>query len=692
MPQYRVTSPDTGKTYTVTAPEGASAAQLKAKVRRHEKMIGYDTGDLLRERFMQNITLGGWDEIAGFTEALTREAVEAFGGKESDFRQAYEEAKAQSLAKSELAGEVSPRLAASSDVASVLYGGGGLANPAIQAAKSGIMELTKQSAKLGAGLGALGGALSGEGSGRVSGALGGASVGAFLGGVTPAAFLGTTRGIQWLNRFFRGDKNAGLRYLDEMMKAEQMTPRQVAQEMQAARNVGVNLRPADVRPGFRAALGGATSDPSVLRNEVLAELTERQKGLSDRLIDSVSRNLGPIRNIRQLEQELMERARAAAKPLYEAAYSKAGVWNKRLQDILDTPAGKSALARARIIAANEKRDPTKLGFDIAEVSNEVILTRQPSMQTLDYIKRGFDDEINNFRIKDGPKAGQLNLDESGRAILNLQKEFVDELDRLNPDYAKARAAWGGEISNKNAMLDGEAALNYEADDLEYILSLKSPAEQEFFKLGYRKGLSNLLESKGDFADTTRAILGTRRKRKALQTVFGDSADFDALEQSVAKEALGFATYRQLTGNSQTAEKLFQALNYTDALSGVSGGFASLLRGDIGGGAQAALSRWQRKAETETRKAADETIMRTLMARTPEAAEEELSKIGALEIAETLQRQQQARRAAAPVVPIGTVSGILSGQGLSETPEERQPLPYTVDPISTSLIDSLIRGF
>ena len=32
MPQYRVTSPDTGKTYTVTAPEGSTPAQLKAKV------------------------------------------------------------------------------------------------------------------------------------------------------------------------------------------------------------------------------------------------------------------------------------------------------------------------------------------------------------------------------------------------------------------------------------------------------------------------------------------------------------------------------------------------------------------------------------------------------------------------------------------------------------------------------------
>lgn len=675
MPKYQITSPDTGKTYTVTAPDGTSPAQLKARIRRFEKHAGYTADRLLQERFMQNITLGGWDEIAGFTEAATKEAIEAFGGKESDFWQAYEQAKAQSLAKGELAGKVSPLMAGTSDVASILYGGGGATQGIVNTARAGLRELMKQGAKVGAGMGAVGGFLSGEGlEGRLAGTVGGAPTGALFGAALPAAFLGTARGVQWLNRFFRGDKNAGLRYLDKVMRDEGITADEVVQRMEAAQDVGVELRPADVAPGLRGALGGAVRDPSALRNQVLSEVTERQKGLTDRVIDSVSRYLGPIRNIRKTEQDLIEIAQAKAEPLYKAAYAKAGVWNKKLARILETSAGKKALANAYHIADNEMRDPTKLGFDIAEISNEIILTRQPSMQTLDYIKRGFDDVINTYRIKDGPKAGQLNLDEGGRAIRNLQKEFVGELDRLNPAYAQARAAWGGETARKNAMLDGEEALNYEADDLEYILDKMNPIDQDFFKLGYRKALSNLLESKGDLADTTKALLGTRRKRKALQTVFGNSADFDSLERSVANEALSAATYQKLTGNSTTAEKLFEALDYSDALAGTSGGGASLLRGDAGGLLQAAMSKLQRLASETTRKAADETVMRTLMAPTPQAAEQELANIGLLQAAEAAQRQQQATRAALPIVPSSTASGLVAGQALSEVPTERRPLP------------------
>lgn len=670
MPKYKVKSPETGKTYIIVAPEGSTPADLKARVRRHEKTVGYNTGDLLRARFMQEITLNGWDEIAGFTEAVTKEAVELFGGKESDFKQAYEEAKAQQLAGAKMASEVSPAGALSADIASLLFGGGTLAKGVAAVAKPGIRELSRQMAVTGAGLGALGGFLGGEGEGRLAGALGGGTIGALLGGLTPAAFLGTARGAQWANRFFRGDKDAGLRYLEEVLKAEQITPGEIAQQMQRAQDLGVPLRPADVRSGLRGALGAATRAPSAARNQALEEIRARQADITDRLTDAISRHLGPITNLRKQETALVEKARASAKPLYEAAYAKPGVWNERLQSILDTPAGKRALARARTIAANEKRDPTKLGFDIAEGTNEVILTRQPSMQTLDYVKRGFDDELNAMRE---PVTNKLRLDEGGRAILNLQKEFVDELDRLNPDYAKARAAWGGEISKKNAMLDGQGAINYTADELEYILSLKQPVEQEFFKLGYRKAIADRLESKGDFANTARDLLGTRQKRKALQTVFGKDANFDDFTETVKQEDLTVATFNELTGNSKTAERLFETLNYADALSGVPGGAASLLRSDPGGLLQASLARMTKQAQRRTQSAADQTLMQTLLAENPQTALQELSRIDTMNAQQAAQRQRQAGLAAGVTAPTTAIGGVLTGIGVSEVPEERQPL-------------------
>lgn len=667
---FVVASPDTGEVYVIEAPEGSTPAQLKARVRNYEKRIGYRTQDLINARFMQEITLGGWDEVAGAVDALTDEAVELFGGKKSDFVRAYEEGKAQQLARAELASEVSPVGAATADIASLLFGGGTLAKAAATVAKPGIRELSRQMAVTGAGLGALGGALGGEGvEGRVAGAVGGATVGGLLGGLTPAAFLGTARGVQWANRFFRGDKDAGLRYLEEVLKAEQITPSEITQQMQRAQDLGVPLRPADVRSGLRGALGAATRAPSAARNQGLEEIRARQAGLTDRLTDAISRNLGPITNLRKQETDLVEKARTAAEPLYKAAYRKPIPINTRLQSILDTPAGRDALKRARTIAANERRNPTKMGFILGE-NGEVTLGRTPSMQTLDYVKRGFDDELNALRE---PVTNKLRLDEGGRAVLMLKNDFVQELDRVNPAYAKARAAWGGEISKKNAMLDGQNAVNYTADELEYILSLKEPIEQEFFKLGYRKAISNRLESKGDFADTARDLLGTRQKRKALQTVFGESANFDDFTEAVANEALTVATFNELTGNSKTAERLFEALNYSDALSGVPGASASLLRSDPGGLIQAALGRMTKQAQQRTQSAADQTLMQTLLAETPQTAMQELSRVGTMNAQQAAQRQRQAELAAGATAPATAIGGVLTGIGVSEVPEERQPL-------------------
>lgn len=666
---FVVTSPDTGEVYVIEAPEGATPAQLKARVRNYENRRGYRTKDLINDRFMQEITLGGWDEIAGAVDALTAEAVELFGGKQSDFVQAYEEGKAQQLARAELASEVSPAGAMTADVASLLFGGGTLAKGAVSGAKTSIRELSRQMAGTGATLGALGGFLSGEGEGRVAGAIGGGAVGGLIGGLTPAAFLGTARGVEWANRFFRGDKNAGLRYLEEVLKAEQITPSEITQQMQRAQDLGVPLRPADVRSGLRGALGAATRAPSAARNQGLEEIRARQAGLTDRLTDAISRNLGPITNLRKQETDLVEKARTAAEPLYKAAYRKPIPINNRLQSILDTPAGRDALKRARTIAANERRNPTKMGFIIDKDGN-VSLGRTPSMQTLDYVKRGFDDELNALRE---PVTNKLRLDEGGRAVLMLKNDFVQELDRVNPAYAKARAAWGGEISKKNAMLDGQNAINYTADELEYILSLKEPVEQEFFKLGYRKAIADRLESKGDFADTARDLLGTRQKRKALQTVFGESANFDDFTETVAQEALTVATFEDLTGNSKTAARLLEALNYSDALSGVPGGAASVLRSDPGGLLQAALGRMTKEALQRTQSAADQTLMQTLLAETPQTAMQELSRINAMNAQQAALRQRQAGLVAGATAPATAIGGVLTGIGVSEVPEERQPL-------------------
>jgi hypothetical protein len=73
-------------------------------------------------------------------------------------------------------------------------------------------------------------------------------------------------------------------------------------------------------------------------------------------------------------------------------------------------------------------------------------------ETLDYVKRGLDDIIEQNR---NPITGKLDLDESGRAVNGLKNRLLDEMDRLNPHYRSARQAYAGPAALNSAMRDGK---------------------------------------------------------------------------------------------------------------------------------------------------------------------------------------------------------------------------------------------
>jgi hypothetical protein len=105
-------------------------------------------------------------------------------------------------------------------------------------------------------------------------------------------------------------------------------------------------------------------------------------------------------------EKLISEAKGAAGPLYERAYPKV-IQSPRLTAILNTPAGRAALKRATTIAANEGRDPNTLGVQF-DAAGDPVMMPTASTQTLDYVKRGLDDIIEQGR---SPLTGKLTLDE-----------------------------------------------------------------------------------------------------------------------------------------------------------------------------------------------------------------------------------------------------------------------------------------
>lgn len=437
---------------------------------------------------------------------------------------------------------------------------------AVPRAGVGALLTLGQAARQGAKAGALYGGVSGFGSGNGAadslfragfGALGGTALGAAL---PVAAHLVDAR-ITGFKRLFGSDRGSIAREVaGNAIRADANTGASVAQRLRDAAQRGVPLSIADTGDNARALLASVSRQPGPGRTLSREAVTTRQVEQGDRVLGAIGRDLGRIGNMRQESDNLMQQARAAASPLYDQAYAVPGRTSDELEAILRTPAGRQALARARVIAANERRDPTAMGFDLDD-QGEVVLTRVPSAQTLDYVKRGLDDIIEQHR---DPVTQRLSLDEAGRAVNQVRAQLVGETDRLNPIYGEARAAYAGPASAEEALQSGRRALTASAEDIEAAVGRMSPFEREQYALGFRAAMADNLGRATDGADKVGRLLGTPRKRAALASVFGSEENFGRFLQTMADERATTETYRSVMTGSQSAERLAADAQTNDA--------------------------------------------------------------------------------------------------------------------------------
>jgi len=422
------------------------------------------------------------------------------------------------------------------------------------------------------------------------------------------------------------------------MSSDNVVPREAGAAMDAAHANGVPAMLADQGENLQRLLGSAARQPGQARTLARSALRDRQMGSYDRVLSAINRDLGPVANVNQQSQAITEGARQAAAPLYKEAYAAAPIASPELDQILSTPTAQSAVARARTIAANERRDPSSLGFAIDENGNVVLnpsnvslhgdqaqaratrdaianqlaetqrradasltpaqyrdqisslssqleranaalggadaaLTGAPtadvaatqrsySPQTLDYVKRGIDDQLEPYRNQ---FTGDLDLDEMGSSINKVRRDFLSQLDQLNPAYAAARAAYAGPAAERTALLRGSTALGKSSGDLDIMTANLSPSEREQFALGMRAALADKLGKQVDGGDKVGAILGSPQRRAALQRAGGENANFDRFAQTMDAERAAGDTYRTALTGSPTAVNLSD-----DALLGDAG--------------------------------------------------------------------------------------------------------------------------
>lgn len=256
----------------------------------------------------------------------------------------------------------------------------------------------------------------------------------------------------------------------------------------------------------------------------------RANDLQDRLSVQAQRNISnDPRTPREIKEEAMDRARERAAPLYEEAYARPGAPRSGLTDeLMRRPSMREAARRAYRIAAEEGRDPTTLGFDF-DAAGDVIHVREPSMQTMDYIKRGLDDVLEGYR---DPVTGRMNLDTAGRAAENTRASFRRELRRLNPVYGRALDTYGEDAAFQRAVDLGERFMTMEADDFARAMHTLTPDQLAVARAAARRAIERAGGTQGAAPGVARRLSGGREQQARNAALLDDPQNF---QQAVGME-------------------------------------------------------------------------------------------------------------------------------------------------------------
>lgn len=517
--------------------------------------------------------------------------------------------------------------------------GGGLGYASRFAANPTVASLLANPMSADAAYGALYGGASADD--PLYGAVGGAGtalVGSWLGSKV-GGMIGGSRIDDPLNRGERAVINA----------MDRGTGISVEEALQQGQDLGLPMTLADVSPEVAALAGSAIRRNPAVAGQTRDMLARRSQGQIDRFRGAVARDLGPLDNVPERADALIERARTAASPLYEEAYAAPVISTPTLDELLTTPFGQQGLSRAKTIAANERRNPQGMGFAL-DANGDVVLNPIPheqlgrvgqaeanvfaaeealkraqaaqltggsgqtvaeaqaaydlaksdlaaaygalsnaptvgtaatspgyTTQTLDYVKRGMDDALEQHR---NPITGKLELDEAGKAENSVLRALLQEMDTLNPAYGKARAAYAGPAAEREALFQGRSALTENPDLLAIQAGRQTPERLELMQLGARdrlvKGAENLSNSTNPFR-----VLNTPAMEQRLNILYPDAGDDVArllLQRDLENKMAGTSNF--LAGNSATAERAIADQAFADE---------GLLRPVIEGGLETAIS-------------------------------------------------------------------------------------------------------
>jgi hypothetical protein len=369
-------------------------------------------------------------------------------------------------------------------------------------------------------------------------------------------------------------------------KVSPTTAQTAIDSLNAAREAGDPMMLPDVLRPAEALAGRVARAPGEYGDILPEAFQARNAEAVKRLTGGINEAFGE-EGAYDASQALMSARKAAAKPAYDTAYAQPPVNPDVMKPdgaigaLMDRPSVKAGMANARKIAAEEGVDMNTLGIDL-DAQGEPVLTRVPTWQTLDYMKRGIDNVVEQYRDK---TTGKLMLDTYGRAADITRGEFVGTLRDLNGAYGKALDTWGGPSRSLDAIEVGRDALTRSPEMNAARVAEMTEDQKEFARLGIAQQLRDIANKRGPLAAEFDRVAGTRygssSTRDQLRPFFKDEAAYKKFVDSVSRQVTMARTPNKVLGGSQTAGRVAEDTSPITLGEAIHGGTALALGHPMG---------------------------------------------------------------------------------------------------------------
>jgi len=413
--------------------------------------------------------------------------------------------------------------------------------------------------------------------------------GAVIGGAGAAKAADVTRAVTSPNVQAGAD-------IARAISRDETTADELMKKLQEVRKIRPDATLADVGgENVRGIVERVAQTPGAGRTIINPALTERQQSQMGRISKDLTDLTGNNKTAVQAINETMDARKVAATPLYDRAMN----FNARQSpEILAAWEAETSQGWGKqILESPDFKRSLQTEYGITDPTNA------PFMRVIDAWKKEADGLVG-----EAVRSGNNNR---ARVIGEMRDRVVAAVDKANPAYQQARAAWAGPSSYMDAIEDGRNILSNKisADEVKSTIAGMSAADQEAYRIGALSAIRGKMgNDPAKMADLTKYLRSPEVKAKVaaiMPTPQAAQSWLQRLEYEVGSSELAGRSL----GNSATYRRLAER---QDA-DGVMG---DLVMDALSHGAAGSVWRWfmtvPTKVKDTLRSRSDKALASTLM--------------------------------------------------------------------------------